>query len=126
MALRRGSRTAKAVPRDVQESAHEVQNTASALLARDAAVPGSRTALVVSPGARRPMALARRACPGVGDCGCGTGPARLAARKTCPPPCQRGGAPCFGRFGRAFAGLECRRAGSVDGGARNSRRDPAV
>src|SRR5262245_13535982 len=108
MVLRRGSRTGKAIPRDVQEPAHEIHETVSALLARDAPVPGRLTAVVVTPGAPRPTALARRACPGVGDCGCGTGPARLAARKTCPSPCQRGGPPCFRRFGRAFARLECR------------------
>src|SRR5258706_13800989 len=109
----------KAERRDALEPAHEIRQTASALLARDNPVPGGRTAVAVSPGGRRPVALAKRACLGLGGRRGGSRPADLAIVKICPPSRQRGGAARLSRFGRAFAELECHRTGSLDRDARN-------
>src|ERR1700681_1798444 len=106
MDLRRGSGMRKVGPRDARETAHEIRQTASTLLAGDAPVPGGRTSVAVSLGARSCVALARRACLGLGDCGRCPRPAGLAPIKICPAARKRGGAPRVRRFGRAFTWLE--------------------
>src|SRR5262245_33686493 len=95
------------------ETVHEVRRSLPPLLARVAAGPPRRASVAGPRGARGRVAVAGRACLGLGHCGCGHRLALLAPLAGGPAPVEGGGSPCSWRSGGTEARLECHRAGSV-------------
>src|SRR5262245_25160424 len=76
------------------ETVHEPQCSFAPLLARAAAGPPRRASVAGPRGARGRVAVAGRACLGLGHCGSGYRLALLAPLAGGPAPVEGGGSPC--------------------------------